>query len=132
MKSRYIPKIDICRQQKHLYIVSKQTILSLISCIWSNEPIMARHTYREEDINQEKRHWRRSEKRRGGRKSSRGGVWHEHKCKWCGVYYAHLHPMRYYDHPQFKYQCPNKECVAYHQGRNETRAYVIEDKYSNK
>ena len=60
-------------------------------------------------------------------KERRRGIWHEHKCRWCKLYYVHLHPMRYPDHSQFKYQCPNEKCIAYHCGRNDTRAYLIDD-----
>ena len=60
-------------------------------------------------------------------KERRRGIWHEHKCRWCKLYYVHLHPMRYPDHSQFKYQCPNEKCISYHRGHNDTRAYLIED-----
>ena len=62
-----------------------------------------------------------------GRKEKRRGIWHEHKCRWCKFYYVHLHPMRYPDHSQFQYQCPNEKCISYHRGHNDTRAYLIED-----
>ena len=65
-------------------------------------------------------------KHTGGKERWRG-VWHEHKCRWCKLYYVHLHPMRYPDHSQFKYQCPNEKCISYHCGSNDTRAYLIED-----
>ena len=60
-------------------------------------------------------------------KERRRGIWHEHKCRWCKLNYVHLHPMRYSDHSQFKYQCPNEKCISYHRGRNDTRAYLIKD-----
>ena len=62
-----------------------------------------------------------------GGKERRSGIWHEHKCRWCKLYYVHVHPMRYPDHSQFQYQCPNEKCISYHRGRNDTRAYLIEN-----
>ena len=98
----------------------------------STEDIMVRHTYHREEDSRNTDYCKRQDKSRKAKNSKRGGVWHEHKCKWCGVYYAHLHPMRYHDHPQFKYQCPNKHCEAYHRGKNETRAYVVEKQKNKK
>ena len=120
----FIPKFDICALELKSIVLFRPTPFSFVGC-WPRESAMARHTYHEGPDNRKKKQSRRNEKPRRGRQSNRGGVWHEHKCKWCGLYYAHFHPMKYYDHPQFKYQCPNKDCEAYHQRRNETRAYLI-------
>ena len=123
---KFVTKFDICAQELKTIPSFRPTLFHCI--VYSpRELIMARHTYHEGPDNRRKQQLRRNEKPRRGRQSNRGGVWHEHKCKWCGLYYAHFHPMKYYDHPQFKYQCPNKDCEAYHQRRNETRAYLIDN-----
>ena len=121
----FIPKFYICAQEQKNIASFRPTPFNFVDYC-KKELTMARHTYREEPENKKKQHSRRNEKYPKGRQSNRGGVWHEHKCKWCGLYYAHFHPMKYYDHPQFKYQCPNKDCEAYHQRKNDTRAYLID------
>ena len=120
-------KLSFLGSVNQLFMRFQASNLSYITCRLLGY-MMVRHTYSQSEVGRNRDHWKRHEKSRGNRKSNSGGVWHEHKCKWCSKCYAHLHPMKYHDHPQFKYQCPNKFCEAYHRGRNETRAYLIENK----
>ena len=60
---------------------------------------MASYKNRKEEKSEKPNHRRSQNKYHSGR-FRRGGVWHEHKCKWCGLYYIHLHPMKFYGHSQ--------------------------------
>ncbi|KAJ8688317.1 hypothetical protein QAD02_024112 [Eretmocerus hayati] len=52
---------------------------------------------------------------------------HLHLCKSCGKTYLHYHRKGLKPHTQFDYQCPNSDCLTFHEGHNVTRAELVKD-----
>ena len=120
-KTRYQYLLDNTYNIICYFHLRRENYFRLKNKNWIEYQMASYKDYKEETG--EKRNRRKSRNKHHSGRFRRGGVWHEHKCKWCGFYYVHFHPMKFYGHSQFKYQCPNKDCESYHNGTNDTRAY---------